>query len=78
MAIKSSDPHKLEDRSFAGAQLERVVEDAWATRHDSDNAVPSPYAGHEPGERGGTPETYRATGSTHHPFSDLRQRLRRH
>lgn len=78
MAIKSSDPHKLEDRSYAGAQFERVIEDAWATRHDSDEAALSRYAGHNSRERGGTAETYRKAHSTHYPFSDLKRRLHHH
>lgn len=77
MAIKSSDPHKLVERSYAGVQFDRAVEDAWATRHDDEDA-PSHFAGHQTRGRGGMAEIYRNAHSTHHPFSDLRRRLRRH
>lgn len=79
MAIKHSDPRKLQDINLASIRFEQVVADAWATRHEEDRATSAGgAAATSPPVMRGVPGDYRDNDPTHQPFAELRERLKRH
>lgn len=76
MAIKHSDPRRLQDLDLSSNRFEGEVADAWATRHED---PASPARGTErnagmPG-RSAIPRHYRDNNPTYQPFADLRGQL---
>ncbi len=74
MAIKSSDPRKLQDLDITGNRFEQVVVDAWSSRHEETIADDHPTAQPRTGRLAGRDQA----DPTHQPFARLGDRLKRH
>jgi len=79
MAIKHSDPRKLQDIDLRGNRFDTIVADAWETRHEDETQsirAGSPEAPR--GRRAESPGRYGGADPTYQPFSELKDRLRHH
>lgn len=71
MAIKSSDPRKLGERSMESDRFERIVADAWMSRHEDE-----PPKTRTSGRTSGGPTTQpavHAADPTYQPFANLKE-----
>lgn len=77
MAIKSLDPRKVQNFDITGSRFERVIAEAWATRHDDDETRQTTGNTDTPSGDVSSPTTGQASQS-HQPFADLPDSLREH
>ncbi|MGD8430591.1 MAG: hypothetical protein PVH31_09290 [Ectothiorhodospiraceae bacterium] len=77
MAIKSSDPRKLQDIDTGSTWFERIIVDAWETRNEGTGEVPSASRSTRQ-QNASVPGEYRNGEAAYHPFADLKDRLGRH
>lgn len=79
MAIKHSDPRKLQDIDLRGSRFDSIVADAWETRHDDERR--SMWAGSSESierRRAQGLGRYGGADPTYQPFAELKDRLRHH